>query len=61
MIDYLSDHGTIEVSRVYDSPFTSVAPEGPEAIYVDDDLDEFFDDRQSLPRNRNRLKPLARY
>ena len=42
VINYLTDHGTIEVSRVYDSPFTSVAPEGPEAIFVDDDLDEFF-------------------
>ena len=43
VIDYLTDHGTIEVSRVYDSPFTSVAPEGPEAIFVDDDLDKFFE------------------
>ncbi len=42
VIDYLTDHGTIETGRIYDSPFTSVAPEGPEAIFVNDDLDEFF-------------------
>ncbi len=42
VIDYLTEYGTIEVRRVYDSPFTSVAPEGPEAIFVNDDLDEFF-------------------
>ena len=42
VIDYLTKYGTIKVGRVYDSPFTSVAPEGPEAIFVDDDLDEFF-------------------
>ena len=42
VIDYLTEYGTIETGRIYDSPFTSVAPEGPEAIFVKDDLDEFF-------------------
>ena len=43
VIDYLTEHGTIEPARVYDSPFTSVAPEGPEAIFIEADLNEFFD------------------
>ena len=43
VIDYLTEHGTIEPGRIYDSPFTGVAPEGPEAIFPKDDLDEFFD------------------
>ena len=43
VIDYLTEHGAIEPARVYDSPFTSIAPEGPEAIFLKDDLDEFFD------------------
>ncbi len=42
VIDYLAEHGTIKTSRIYDSPFTAVAPEGPEAI-LPDDADEFFD------------------
>lgn len=42
VIDYLTEHGSIEPARVYDSPFTGVAPEGPETIFVEADLDEFF-------------------
>ena len=48
VIDYLTDHGTIDAARIYDSPFTSVAPEGPEAIFVQADVDEFFDVLQQL-------------
>ena len=43
IIDYLTEHGNIEPGRVYDSPFTSVAPEGPETIFAEADLDEFFE------------------
>ena len=43
VIDYLAEHGTIDAARIYDSPFTSVAPEGPEAIFVKTDIDEFFE------------------
>ena len=42
VIDYLTQHGTIDAHRVYESPFTAVAPEGPETIFGDPDLDEFF-------------------
>ncbi|MEO1061338.1 MAG: DEAD/DEAH box helicase family protein [Actinomycetota bacterium] len=42
VIDYLTEHGTIDPARVYDSPFTGVAPEGPDAIFTQSDLDEFF-------------------
>ena len=43
VINYLTEHGTIDPGRVYDSPFTSVAPEGPEAIFIEADLDDFFE------------------
>ena len=43
VIDYLTEHGTIDPGRVYDSPFTSVAPEGPETIFIEGDLDDFFE------------------
>ena len=41
VINYLTEHGTVDPGRIYESPFTSVAPEGPEAI-LPDDVDEFF-------------------
>ena len=43
VIGYLTEHGTIEPGRIYDSPFTSVAPEGPETIFIEADLDDFFE------------------
>lgn len=43
VIDYLTEHGTVEERRVYESPFISIAPEGPDAIFVSDDVNEFFD------------------
>ena len=42
VINYLTEHGTIDPGRIYGSPFTSVAPEGPDAIFEAPDLDEFF-------------------
>ena len=48
VINYLTQHGTIDVGRVYESPFTSVAPEGPDAIFSNPDLEEFFDIVQHL-------------
>ncbi len=41
VVNYLTDHGTVDPGRIYESPFTSVAPEGPEAI-PPDDVNEFF-------------------
>jgi len=43
VIDYLTEHGTVTERRVYESPFISVAPEGPDAIFVPNDVDEFFE------------------
>ena len=43
VIDYLTDRGTITPDRVYEDPFTTVAPQGPDAIYNPDDMEEFFE------------------
>ena len=48
VINYLTGHGTIEAARIDESPFTSVAPKGPEAIFVKTDVDEIFDVLQQL-------------
>ena len=43
VIDYLTANGTIDPGRIYDSPFISVAPQGPELLYGSSDADEFFE------------------
>lgn len=43
VIDYLTEHGTLEAARIYESPFTDVAPQGPDAIFTTADLDRLFD------------------
>jgi type I restriction enzyme R subunit len=43
IIDELTDRGVVEAGRVYESPYDGVAPEGPEAIFVEADLDRLFD------------------
>jgi len=43
IIDYLTEHGVVEPGRVYEDPFTTVAPEGPESLFVVKDLDKIFD------------------
>ncbi|WP_419923710.1 DEAD/DEAH box helicase family protein [Candidatus Poriferisocius sp.] len=48
VIDYLTQHGAIDPGRIYQSPFTAVAPQGPEAIFPAPDLDEFFNIVQHL-------------
>jgi type I restriction enzyme R subunit len=42
IIDELTDRGVVEARRVYESPYDSIAPEGPEAIFVEADLDRIF-------------------
>lgn len=42
IIDELTDVGVVEASRVYESPYIGIAPQGPEALFVEADLDELF-------------------
>ena len=42
IIDELTRHGEISPARIYESPYTGMAPEGPETIFTNDDLDRLF-------------------
>jgi type I restriction enzyme R subunit len=42
IIDELTDRGVVEAARVYETPYDGVAPEGPEAIFVESDLFRIF-------------------
>jgi type I restriction enzyme R subunit len=42
IIDELTDCGVVEARRVYESPYDGIAPEGPEAIFVEADLENLF-------------------
>ena len=43
IINELCDRGIVEAGRVYESPYDDVAPEGPEAIFVEADLEKLFE------------------
>jgi type I restriction enzyme R subunit len=42
VIDELTERGLVEARRVYESPYDGLAPEGPEAMFVEADLDRLF-------------------
>jgi type I restriction enzyme R subunit len=39
IIDELTERGVVEIARVYEAPYTALAPEGPETMFVEADLD----------------------
>ncbi|MET8779727.1 type I restriction-modification enzyme R subunit C-terminal domain-containing protein [Nocardia sp. NPDC004654] len=39
LIDYITKNGVIDVGALYEPPFKSVAPTGPEDIFSEDDVD----------------------
>jgi type I restriction enzyme R subunit len=43
IIDELTDRGVVEPRRVYESPYDGLAPEGPEAIFVEADVERLFE------------------
>ena len=43
IIDELTEYGVVEPGRVYESPFTAVAPEGPEGLFGTADVTRIFE------------------
>ena len=40
VVNHLTEHGMMEVTRLYESPFTDITPQGPEAIFSVTDIDQ---------------------
>ncbi|WP_395156998.1 type I restriction-modification enzyme R subunit C-terminal domain-containing protein, partial [Ilumatobacter sp.] len=42
IINELTDRGVVDAQRIYEAPYVGVAPEGPESIFVEAELDRIF-------------------
>jgi len=42
IVDHLTEHGVVEPSRLYESPFTDLTPRGPESLFTSVQLDELM-------------------
>ena len=40
IIDHLTNQGVVNAARFYESPFTDIAPTGPQAIFTEADVEE---------------------
>jgi type I restriction enzyme, R subunit len=42
IVDHLTEHGTVEVERLYESPFTDLTPQGPDGLFSSSQIDELL-------------------
>ena len=40
IVEHLTANGVMEVARLYESPFTDNAPQGPDMIFTEDQVDD---------------------
>lgn len=51
IIDYLTEHGTVHPSALYESPFTHTAPTGPESLFSKEDIVRIFETLEQVNQN----------
>jgi type I restriction enzyme R subunit len=42
IVNHLTEHGVVEPSRLYESPFTDLTPRGPEELFTSAELDQLM-------------------
>jgi type I restriction enzyme, R subunit len=42
IVDHLTEHGVMEPARLYESPFTDIAPYGPDGLFKAEEIDELL-------------------
>jgi type I restriction enzyme R subunit len=42
IIDHLTEHGVMDVARLYESPFTDLTPHGPDSLFSEAQVDELL-------------------
>ncbi|MES0874686.1 type I restriction-modification enzyme R subunit C-terminal domain-containing protein [Sinimarinibacterium thermocellulolyticum] len=42
IVDHLTGHGVVDATRLYESPFTDLTPQGPDALFGAADLEELL-------------------
>ncbi len=42
IVEHLTEHGVVEAARLYESPFTDLAPHGPDDLFASSELDELM-------------------
>jgi type I restriction enzyme, R subunit len=48
IIDELTERGVVEPGRVYEDPYIGLAPQGPEDLFTEDELDQLFETLERL-------------
>ncbi len=40
IVDHLTEHGVMDAAQLYESPFTDLAPRGPDGLFTSTQVDE---------------------
>lgn len=50
VVDHLTEHGTMDPARLYESPFTDLSPRGPDGLFSTAQLDQLFATLEDVKR-----------
>jgi type I restriction enzyme, R subunit len=48
IVDHLTEHGTVEVERLYESPFTDLTPQGPDGLFTNFQIDNLLQSLETV-------------